>query len=116
MDFNKKVFKNKTFSSFLGEIYDKSIEREKKLDNLIEDLSPMIKNIGDATILVPLIAQYLGLSIKTNEHLIKMADIIQKALSTGGRGDNNGNIESKLTDKEKKDLQDVYKEMTNSKK
>ena len=41
----------------------------------------MIKNISDATIIVPIIKEYLEVSVKNDEHLIKMAAIVQRAMS-----------------------------------
>ena len=40
----------------------------------------MIENIGDATLIVPLIKEYLEIGVKNDEQLIKMATIIQRCL------------------------------------
>ncbi len=50
---------------------------------LIGELKPLINDIGDATLIVPLIKEYMELGIKNDEQLIKMATIIQRALATG---------------------------------
>ena len=44
-------------------------------------LKPLINDIGDATLIVPLLKEYLELGIKNDEQLIKMATIIQRVLS-----------------------------------
>ena len=49
----------------------------------INELKPLINDIGDATLIVPLIKEYMELGIKNDEQLIKMATIIQRALATG---------------------------------
>lgn len=82
MDFDKKWGKNKTFSDLLGEIYDNARKKEKQINDLIKDLQPMIKEPGDAMLLVPLLKEYLELGIKNDEHLIKMAGIVQKSMSS----------------------------------
>ena len=55
MDNNKEIFKGKTFSDLLKEIYDNSTKKEKQINSLIQELRPLVKNIGDATVIVPLI-------------------------------------------------------------
>ena len=80
MDFDKKWGKNKSFSDLLSEIYDNAKSKEKQINSLIKDLQPMIKEPGDAMLLVPLLKEYLDLGIKNDEHLIKMAAIVQKSL------------------------------------
>tara|TARA_R110000868_G_scaffold137024_3_gene350385 strand:+ start:147 stop:497 length:351 start_codon:yes stop_codon:yes gene_type:complete len=98
---NKKVFNGKKFSDILSEIYDNQKKKEAQISALIQELKPLINDIGDATLIVPLIKEYMDLGIKNDEQLIKMSTIIQRALnnsSTDG-GDNLG-----LSDEEKAQL------------
>jgi len=62
----------------------------------------MIKNIGDAVIIVPLIKDYMEIAVKNDEALIKMAAIVQKAQGRNINSDG-GLI---LTEEEKKQLID----------
>ena len=91
------IFKNKKFSDILEEIYENQRKKEKQISALISELKPLINDIGDATLVVPLIKEYMEIGIKNDEQLIKMATIIQHALqtqaTTGG--------ELMLTDEEK---------------
>ena len=52
----ENIFDGKSFSDILSDIYNASKRKEKQINKLIAELQPMIKNIGDATILVPMIA------------------------------------------------------------
>jgi hypothetical protein len=70
------VFGNKKFSDILSEIYDNQKKKEKQISTLIGELKPLINDIGDATLIVPLIKEYLEISVKNDEQLIKMATII----------------------------------------
>jgi hypothetical protein len=81
------VFGKKTFSSILEEIYDNQKKKEKQISALISELKPLINDIGDATLIVPLIKEYLEISVKNDEQLIKMATIIQRALSNTSTDD-----------------------------
>jgi hypothetical protein len=75
------VFGKKKFSDILKEIYDNQKKKEQQITALIG--KPLINDIGDATLIVPLIKEYMELGIKNDEQLIKMATIIQRALATG---------------------------------
>ena len=77
------VFGKKKFSDILKEIYDNQKKKEQQITALIGELKPLINDIGDATLIVPLIKEYMELGIKNDEQLIKMATIIQRALATG---------------------------------
>jgi len=91
------IFKDKKFSDILEEIYNNQRKKEKQISALISELKPLINDIGDATLVVPLIKEYMEIGIKNDEQLIKMATIIQRAIqtqaTTGG--------ELTLTDEEK---------------
>ena len=77
------VFGKKKFSDILKEIYENQKKKEQQSTALIGELKPLINDIGDATLIVPLIKEYMELGIKNDEQLIKMATIIQRALATG---------------------------------
>lgn len=82
-NFDEVVFGKKTFSDILKEIYDRSATKEKQINDLILQLQDLIQNIGDATMMVPLIAKYMELTIKNDDALIKMANIVQSAINRG---------------------------------
>jgi len=88
MDFNQVIFKDKTFSSLLEDIYKNANRKEKEIKSLIDQLKPMIQEPGDAMMLVPLLKEYMEIAVKNDEALIKMAGIVQRAISnTQGEGD-----------------------------
>jgi len=77
------IFGKKKFSDLLKEIYDNQKKKETQISALIGELKPLINDIGDATLIVPLIKEYMELGIRNDEQLIKMATIVQRALSSG---------------------------------
>lgn len=98
-NFEEIVFGRKKFSEILKEIYDRSANKEKQINDLILQLQDLIQNIGDATMMVPLIAKYMELNIKNDDALIKMAAIVQNAINKSkDTGD------STLSDSEKEEL------------
>jgi len=96
----EEIFKGKTFENLLEDIYNNSKKKESQIQVLITELKPMIKNIGDAIIIVPLIKDYMEIAVKNDEALIKMAAIVQKAQN---RSSNTGDS-LMLTEQEKRDL------------
>jgi hypothetical protein len=100
MDFNQvTLFGNKTFSDLLKEIYNNSKDKEKQISSLIQGLKPLIESPGDATLIVPLIKEYMEIAVKNDEALIKMAGIVQRAMTTNTGGD-----DMLLSDKDKEIL------------
>jgi altronate dehydratase len=90
MDFEQKIFGQKTFSDILKNIYDNSKEKEKQIKDLISGLKPLISDTQSALMVVPLIKEYLDISVKNDDSLIKMAGIVQRAMANsknGGDGD-----------------------------
>jgi hypothetical protein len=88
--FEKIVFGKKKFSDLLEEIYTNQKRREAQVTALISELKPMISDIGDATLIVPLIKEYMEIGVKNDDALIKMATLVQRALNSssedGGLG------------------------------
>jgi hypothetical protein len=91
MDFNQVIFKDKTFSSLLEDIYKNANRKEKEIKSLIDQLKPMIQEPGDAMMLVPLLKEYMEIAVKNDEALIKMAGIVQRAMGNTP-GDSDGGI------------------------
>ena len=98
--FEQIIFKNKKFSDILEEIYKDTKVKEKQVNALIGELKPLIKDTGDATMVVPLIKEYLEIGIKNSDNLIKMAAICQRLMSK----QNEGSSEFVISEEEKKAL------------
>ena len=79
---DQDIFGGKKFSGLLEEIYNNQKKKESQISALIQELKPLISDIGDATLIVPLIKEYLEIGVKNDEQLIKMATIIQRCIST----------------------------------
>lgn len=73
-----ELFEGKTLSDLFKEIYDNSADKRSQIRELVASLSPLIQGIGDATILVPLIKEYLEIGVKNDEQLVKLAQIVQR--------------------------------------
>ena len=87
MSLDKEIFSGKTLSDLFGEIYDNSKETKGQVKGLIGELKPLIENIGDATLIVPMIKEYMEIGVKNDEALIKLATIIQRIETAQAKGD-----------------------------
>ena len=104
---NQIIFDDKSFSDILKEIHKNQTKKSKQLASLIAELRPLITSLGDATVVVPLIKEYMEISVKNDDQLIKMAAIVQR-LSTGVTNNGDGGL---LTDSEIEQLQNVADEI-----
>lgn len=94
MSLDKEIFKGKTLSDLFGEIYDNSKETKGQVKGLIGELKPLIANIGDATLIVPMIKDYLDIGVKNDDALIKLATIIQRIEAAQAKGEaSNGDFD-----------------------
>jgi len=78
MGFETEIFKGKSLSDLFSEIYDNSRKKDKQISTLISELKPLIEDVGDATLVVPMIKEYLEIGVKNDEQLVKIATIVQR--------------------------------------
>jgi len=93
-----ELFKGTTFSDLMKDIYHNSKKKDRQINTLIQELQPLIKNIGDATVIVPLIKEYLDVSVKNDEHLVKLAAVVQRLV---GSATKEGGDEYGMSEEEK---------------
>jgi hypothetical protein len=53
---------------------------------MIESLRKLIKSVGEATVLAPIIRDLIDTSVKNDDHLIKLATIAQRLASAEAKG------------------------------
>lgn len=80
--FDKIIFGKKKFSDILEEIYENQKRKDKQVTALVKELQPMMEEIGDATLIVPLIKEYMEVGVKNDDLLIKMAALAQRAMNS----------------------------------
>jgi len=104
---NQILFDDKSFSDLLKEIHGNQKKKAKQLAQLIAELRPLVQSLGDATVVVPLIKEYMEISVKNDDALLKMAAIVQR-LSTGTVNSGDGGL---LTEEEMAQLQELTEEI-----
>jgi hypothetical protein len=109
MSFDIEIFGSKKFSDLLKDIYDNQKKKDRQINLLIADLKPLIQGINDAAILVPIIKDYMEVSVKNDEHLVKLAAVVQRMINNKAEDGN-----SFLTDGEKDALLKEIKTISDS--
>jgi len=112
MEFDIEIFKGKSFSDLMKDIYSNSSKKDRQINMLIGELRPLIKNVGDATVIVPLIKEYLEVGVKNDEHLVKLAAVVQRLISTNNRVQAETGNSWMLSEEEKKQLMSELDEIS----
>ncbi len=81
-----QLFDGKNLSSLFKDIYDNQQNKKKNISEMIESLRKLIKNVGEATVLAPIIRDLIDTSVKNDDHLIKLATIAQRLAAAEAKG------------------------------
>ncbi len=92
MDKDTEIFQGKSFSDIAKDLYGASKKKESQINLLISELKPFVSNIGDATIIVPLIKDYLEVSVKNDDQLAKLLAVVQRLIGNNGQGESDFGI------------------------
>ena len=103
MDLDFELYKGKKYSSLLKDVVVNSEQKKDQIDILVSDLRSMIKTANDAIVVVPLIKDYLDVSVRNDEQLVKLAAVVQRIISSQSQGDD-GNMGMLLSEDERKQL------------
>jgi hypothetical protein len=101
MDKNEEIFKGTSFADLMHDVYHNSKKKDRQINQLISQLQPLIRNASDATIIVPLIKEYLDVAVRNDDHLVKLTAIVQRYISTS---QTISGADSLLSDDEKQQL------------
>lgn len=78
MNYDQELFKGKKLSSIFEEIYNNSVKKRDDIDSIVAEAVSLIESTEDVIRVSPIIKDYLEVSVKNNEHLIKLAGIVQR--------------------------------------
>lgn len=103
MDTDFEIFKGKSFKGLCKDIFDNHEHSKEQIETVIADLRPLIKTVNDAMMVVPLIKGYLDTRNTSDEHLIKLAQIVQRIIAAQAQAEQEGTAFS-ISEEEKKNL------------
>jgi hypothetical protein len=103
MENDKEIFEGKTFSSLAKDIYFNSSHKKDQINQLVKDLRDMVTDMGSATVIAPMIRDYIDVGVKNDDQLVKLSAVLQRYLSNDSSSDGTGN-QTGLSDEEKEQL------------
>lgn len=110
MELDKEIFKGKTISNLVEEVYNKHKNQDSTIKQEIMRLADMIETPGDAIVVVPLLKGFMDASLKNDEVLIKLLSIFQKSEEKKKSSDSDDS--GVLTEK---DIEQLFADVTNIK-
>ena len=114
MSDNKEIFEGKTFQDLTKDIYENTTKRKTQIDLLISEIHGFITTIDDVVLVAPIIKEYMDTAVRNDEHLVKLAGVLQRIISKSSGADE----ESMLLSEHEKDelmstLQDTVEDLQN---
>ena len=110
MSENNEIFEGKTFQDLTRDIYENTQKKKTQIDLLISEIHGFITTIDDVVLVAPIIKEYMDVAVKNDEHLVKLAGVIQRIISKSTGGDEESFL---LSDAEKEDLIHALQEDVN---
>ena len=105
-----EIFEGKTFEDLTRDIYKNASDKKKQIDLLISEVHGFIQTIDDVVLVAPIIKEYMDVGVKNDEHLVKLAGVIQRIIAKSSSGDEESFL---LSDSEKEDLINALQEDVN---
>ena len=101
MSGEKEIFEGKTFQDLTKDIYENTTKRKTQIDLLISEIHGFITTIDDVVLVAPIIKEYMDTAVRNDEHLVKLAGVLQRIISKS-QGESDESM--LLSDEEKADL------------
>ena len=105
-----EIFEGKSFSDLTHDIYKNTSDRKKQIDLLISEIHGFITTIDDVVLVAPIIKEYMDVAVKNDEHLVKLASVIQRIMAKSSSSDEDSLL---LSEQEKEDLINALQEDVN---
>ena len=105
-----EIFEGKSFEDLTKDIYTNTSDRKKQIDLLISEIHGFITTIDDVVMVAPIIKEYMDVAVKNDEHLVKLAGVIQRIMSKSTGGDEESFF---VSESEKEDLINALQEDVN---
>ena len=102
MEDNREIFDGKTFKDLTKDIYVNSTQKQKQINQLIQEIHQYITTIDDVILVAPVIKELMDVSVKNDEHLVKLASVLQRIIVKSEYGINDDTIT--LSEQEKEEL------------
>ena len=98
----EEIFEGKTFQDLTRDIYKNSNDKKLQLDLLVQEVHGFITSIDDVVMVTPIIKELMDVSVKNDEHLVKLASVLQRIVTGSRAGSDEDSLA--LSEQEKEDL------------
>jgi hypothetical protein len=89
-------------NDLVKDVVETTRRKRDKIDDIIQDVRALIRNIDDAYRFVPIVKDLLDVSVKNDDQITKAATIVQRILTTEKNA--GGGVDSLLSDADKEAL------------
>ena len=110
MSNEKEIFEGKTFQDLTKDIYENTTKRKVQIDLLISEIHGFITTIDDVVLVAPIIKEYMDTAVRNDEHLVKLAGVLQRIISKS-QGESDESM--LLSDDEKAELMGTLQDTVN---
>lgn len=99
--YNTELFQGKTLSDVFSDIYKNTDSKRSQITTFITKMVQLIRTPEDATIIGPIIKEFLDVAVKNDEHIVRLAQIVQRLELVSNKSTSTGDL---LTEDEKLQL------------
>ena len=110
MSEKNEIFEGKTFQDLTKDIYENTTKRKTQIDLLISEIHGFITTIDDVVLVAPIIKEYMDTAVRNDEHLVKLAGVLQRIISKS-QGESDESM--LLSDDEKAELMGTLQDTVN---
>ena len=105
-----EIYEGKSFSDLTKDIYQNTKLKKTQLDLLIQEAHGYINTVEDLVIVMPVIKELMEVAVKNDEHLVKLAGVLQRIMTRSTGISDEGSL---LTESEKEDLLNSLQDVAN---
>lgn len=100
MGLDTVIFEGKTLADMFSDVYKNTSSKREQINQYVSSMVKLIRTPEDATVIGPIIKDFLEVNVKNDEHIVRLVQIAQRIVSVGAKDTSDG----MLTDAEKEQL------------
>lgn len=100
MGMDSVIFEGKTLADMFSDVYKNANHKREQINQFVSSMVKLIRTPEDATVIGPIIKDFLEVNVKNDEHIVRLVQIAQRIVSVGTKDSSDG----MLSDFEKEQL------------
>ena len=85
MDINSEIYDGKSLADLFSEIHKNTDSKRAQINSFIMKMVQLIRTPEDAAVIGPIVQGFLEVNVKNDEHLVRVAQIVQRIVSVGAK-------------------------------